>query len=118
MIALLFLLAQAAQTTEPWGIKIGAGLATLVVGTVLPLLVGLITKYEAHPGLKAVLLALFAAIGGLIVNSALDDGSSFISKQGVILAASAFLIAVGMHFGFWKPTTVARKVGQTPGALG
>jgi small-conductance mechanosensitive channel len=76
----------------------------LVSGTVLPFLVALVTARLARAGLKAIVLAALAAVAGFA-----ND-------------ITTFLIAVGMHFGLWRPTnltgvngTVQHKVPQGVG---
>lgn len=81
----------------------------IVVSTVLPLLVGLVTKTVTHPGAKAILLALLAAVLGLLTEllAAVQAGRAYDLGTGIIVALGAFLVAVGMHFGIWKPTGLA-----------
>ena len=83
----------------------------LIVSTVLPILTGLVTTRVTHSGVKAVILAGLAAITGLgteLLNS-IQAGKTYDLGTGLILALTAFLVAVAMHFGLWKPTTVAEK---------
>lgn len=97
-----------AFTIEP------ALLIQLLVSTVLPLLVGLVTKTVTHGGVKAVLLALFALATSLLVElgNAIAAGTTYDIGQGLLLAIPTFLIAVGMHYGIWKPTGTAVKAQQ------
>ncbi|MBW9118896.1 hypothetical protein JNB63_02190 [Microbacterium trichothecenolyticum] len=90
--------------TIPWPLVIG-----LLVSTGLPLLVGLVTKTVTHPGIKAVLLAALAAATGLLseLGAALTSGSTYDLGIGLLTALGAFLVAVGLHFGLYKPTGVA-----------
>lgn len=90
----------------------------LIVSTILPLLVGLVTKTVTHPGAKAVLLALLAALLGLLTEllAAVQSGRAYDLGTGIIVALTAFLVAVGMHFGIWKPTGLAetaQRVGMS-----
>lgn len=83
----------------------------LLVSTVLPILVGLVTTRVTHPGIKAVLLAALAAVTGLGAElmAAVQAGVAYDLGTGLLLALGAFLVAVAMHFGLWKPTTVSAK---------
>lgn len=97
---------------------------TLVLGLVLPMLTGLVTSRLAHAGLKAAVLALLSAIGG-ILNELYSVGgvlAGFDWSAAVANAVSVFLIGVGLHYGLLKPTGVtgANGVTQTavPGGLG
>lgn len=86
----------------------------LLVSTVLPLLVGLVTKVVTHGGVKAVLLAAFALATSLLteLGAALTAGVPYDLGQGLLLAIPTFLIAVGLHYGLWKPTGVATKAQE------
>lgn len=91
----------------------------LVVSTVLPLLVGLVTKTKTDPGVKAGLLAALALATSLLteLGAALTAGVTYDLGQGLILALPTFLIAVGLHYGLWKPLGASVKlqeVGDRP----
>lgn len=81
----------------------------LLVSTVLPLLVGLVTTKFTNGGTKAVLLAALALVTSLLVElgNALAAGVAYDLGAGLLLAIPTFLIAVGMHFGLWKPVGAA-----------
>lgn len=83
----------------------------MLVSTVLPLLVGLVTTRVTHGGIKAVLLAGFSLITSLLteLGVAVEAGVPYDLGQGLLLAVPTFLIAVGMHYGLWKPTTATTK---------
>jgi len=83
----------------------------LLVSTILPILVGLVTTRVTSGGIKAVILAALAAATGLLteLGNSIAAGVAYDLGQGLILAFGAFLIAVGLHFGLWKPTTVSAK---------
>lgn len=83
----------------------------LLVSTVLPLLVGLVTTRVTDSGLKAILLAALAATTGFLgeLGDALTSGTSYDVGTGLLYALAAFLIASGIHFGLYKPTGVSAK---------
>lgn len=87
-----------------WPLIIG-----LLVSTVLPLLVGLVTKTVTDGGIKAAILAALAAATGLLseLGNALATGTPYDLGTGLLTALAAFLVAVGLHFGLWKPTGAA-----------
>jgi hypothetical protein len=86
----------------------------LLVSTVLPLLVGLVTKITTHSGVRAVILAVLAAITGLLTEllASINAGEAYDLGTGIVVALIAFLTAVGMHFGLWKPVGAARKAQE------
>jgi len=83
----------------------------LLVSAVLPLLVGLVTTKVVNSGWKAVLLAALSAVTGLLTEllASINAGTTYDLGNGIVLAFTAFIIAVGMHYGIWKPTTVTAK---------
>lgn len=84
----------------------------LVGGVVLPLLVGLVTNRTTDPGKRAILLAVLAVAAQLIaeVIKALETGEPYNLGTGLLLGLGTFLVAVGTHYGFWKPQGVSDKV--------
>lgn len=83
----------------------------LLVSTVLPLLVGLVTTSNTKPGVKAVLLAALSAVTGFLTEfaAAVDAGVAYNLGSGLVLALGAFLVGVGLHKGLYGPTTLAAK---------
>lgn len=81
-------------------------LLTLLAGTVLPLLVGLVTTRETDPNRKALLLAALSVLIPLAseLAQALTTATPYDLGQALFAALATFLVAVGMHFGLWKPT--------------
>lgn len=92
-------------------------LLALVSGTVLPLLVGLVTKRVTHSGVKATLLAALAAVSGLTAEllASLEAGTSYDIGVGLLTALGAFLVGVGMHAGLYKPTKAAESLQNVGG---
>lgn len=72
----------------------------MVVGPLLPVVVGLITKSKAAAQLKAVLNMAVAFIAGLV--NQLVDGSAVWSKELVIATVVAYVISVSTYFGAYK----------------
>ncbi|QDP43582.1 hypothetical protein QDA09_gp45 [Microbacterium phage Tyrumbra] len=84
-----------------WPIIVG-----MIVSVVLPLLVGLATTRITKSGVRATVLALLAAVTGLLteLGNALTAGVTYNLGMGLVFALASFLVAVGMHFGIYKPT--------------
>lgn len=88
----------------------------LLSGVVLPLLVGLVTTRVTHSGIKAVILAALAFATNLLteLGAVITAGTTYDLGAALIAGLGTFLIAVGLHAGFWKPTGVsaaAQEVG-------
>ncbi|KAB1647910.1 hypothetical protein F8O04_12220 [Pseudoclavibacter endophyticus] len=78
----------------------------LIIGVVLPLVVGLVTKHSTSSGLKALLLAGLALVSSLlteILNAAQTDRPYDVG-QGLLIGLVTFVTAVGVHYGLLKPT--------------
>jgi len=96
---------------------------TLLSAVVFPLLVGLVTKRATNPGRKAVLLAALSVLISLCTElaGALEAGTAYNLGTALLTGLGAFLVAVAMHYGLWKPTGVAEKlqaVGDASGTSG
>lgn len=98
---------------------IGLNWLNIVIALVLPMLVALFTSLQASGAIKAVVLAVLAAITGL--------AQELINAGGVLTgfdwdtAASnmlwTFLLAVGLHFGLLKPLGVTGRDGGIASAV-
>lgn len=86
----------------------------LLVSTILPLLVGLVTKTITRAGVKAVLLAGLALATSLLteLGASVAAGTTYDVGRGLLLALPTFLIAVGLHYGLWKPVGAAEKAQE------
>jgi predicted membrane-bound spermidine synthase len=94
-----------------------AQVISLLVGVVLPLLTGLVTKTSTSAGFKAVLLLALSAVTAVLTDylTALNAGTAFDLGTTLLTALGTFLVGVGMHFGIWKPTGVSiglQRVGS------
>lgn len=77
----------------------------LLVGVVLPLAVGLVTKNVTSAGFKATLLMLLSAVNGILTEyiNVLANGGSYDWATALYTWGGSFVIAVAVHFGYWKP---------------
>jgi hypothetical protein len=93
---------------------------TFAIGVILPLLVGLVTRWNAAAGVRAVLLLALSAVTSLLTEllDALNTGTPFELGPMLLAAFGAFLIGVGTHFGLWAPTGAAAAVKHTGGFIG
>jgi peptidoglycan/LPS O-acetylase OafA/YrhL len=91
-------------------------LVTLIVGVLLPILVAVVTKYEASPKVKALLLLVLSAVAA-VLNSWLVAPNGFDWQQAIWGTVTTFIIGVASLFGLWMPTGVnesAKKTFSTP----
>jgi hypothetical protein len=84
----------------------------LLIGAVLPMLVGLVTTKLTHPGLKAVLLAGLTIVTSVAAELAADlqEGTPFKVTSVLLIAAGQFVWSVGLHYGLLAPTQLSEKL--------
>lgn len=89
-----------------------AQVLSLVIGTVLPLLVGYVTKASWSGGVKAVLLAFLSSVSGFAATAyeAVQAGDVFDWRSAFLTALGTFLVGVGTHFGLWKAVGASAAV--------
>jgi len=88
-------------------------LATIafLLGTLLPLVNGLVTKARASPGVKATVNLILSIIGGVLVAFQTNNGKLTVLE--VLAAAAAVYTGSGVTYNhLWKPTNVAKKVAN------
>ena len=88
---------------------------TLLSGTILPILVGLVTTRVTAPGVKGVLLASLSAVAALVGEAltAAQAGTPYDLGRGIVMALGVWCVATATHFGLWKPTGAADTVADT-----
>lgn len=97
--------------------QLDVGLLTLVGAFLIPLLTGLITKYFASSGLKAISTLTLSAAAGL-VQTAIDAGGSVVLKEWIGSAVVAWVLSLATYYGLWKPTGTAERVQRATANVG
>ncbi len=92
------------------------GWMEMLVVVLLPIMVALVTKEMASPGVKAVTLAALAGVAA--VGHAWLNNKGLLTEVVVQDAVRNFVVAVATYFGFWKPTMVTDRVQESTGHLG
>jgi len=85
----------------------------LLVSTVLPVLVGLVTTRVTHAGVKAVLLLALSTANGFVVEYAGPHDAGYSVQTAAVLALVSFAVGVLAHFGLLKPTGIAGAAQDT-----
>jgi len=75
---------------------------SLLIGPLLPLIVGTITKVSTSAGTKTLLLTILAALTGFGTEYVADP-SHFNLTAGLMTWGVTLAEAVALHFGIWKP---------------
>lgn len=84
-------------------------LLALLIGVIVPLLVGLLTKLNASPAVKSILNLGLTALGTALVTS---NQVGFSWKPFAVNFAVAWAVGIGTYYGFYKPTGVANTVSN------
>lgn len=90
--------------------NISAVAVTLIISTILPVLVGLVTKLDASSKLKGGLLLALNATQGLIVASRVSDGGANFTADALILFVAGVAVSLAAYYGFYKPNDVSAKL--------
>lgn len=96
--------------------QIDIGLLNLLVATVLPFLVALVTRKETDSSKKGALLAVLAGATAVVTQAVNHAG--IIDQQTLYLGVQNFIISIGLYTGLWKPTGVAEKVADKTDNVG
>lgn len=88
---------------------------TVILGTVIPLLTGLLTKLNASPAVKGTINLLLAAIAGVITASLVEGGAAVFSSETLILAGLAWVQSVAAYLGFWQNININAKLAPGVG---
>lgn len=91
-------------------LMIDVAVLAILAGTVLPILVGVVTKKLAAGGIKAAVLAGLSIVTGL-VNGAVNADGVF-TQEALVGAGVAWVTAVATYYGFLKPTGITEKVAD------
>jgi len=103
---------------------IEASWLSLASGVIMPMLVALVTRHDAAPAVKSILLATLSGLSGAIQALIEADGVVAAVDWNTVAAAAitTFLAAVGAHFGLLKPAGITGSSGVIasgiPGGVG
>jgi hypothetical protein len=101
----------ASDTPPPAGIEAGqdalfsldAALVAIILGAVIPLLNGLLTKANWSSGVKALLGLALATIAGVITTATTDGGDAVFSQSLLLNTFLSFVAAAATYNNVWKP---------------
>lgn len=91
-------------------LRLSALMVMTIVSTLIPVLIGIVTKYASK--WKGLATIVANAVAGLIVGAQMTDGSAIISQQALGLAALGLVESVAMYLTLWKPLGVTSSAVQ------
>lgn len=74
--------------------------ASLLLGTILPIAVALVTKKSWSGQTKAFILAALSALSGFLTEYINSD--NFVWQQALLTTVMTFIVAVATYFGLWS----------------
>lgn len=82
-------------------------ISAILIGVVLPLIIGLVTKQYTSATVKSLLLLAASALTAFITEWA--NSSNFVWQQALLTLILTFGTGVVAHLGLWRPTGVTAK---------
>jgi peptidoglycan/LPS O-acetylase OafA/YrhL len=96
-----------------WGTSVTEfQLVTFIAGVVLPIVAGVVTRYQASSRTRSLMLLALSFISG-ILNSWLVAPSGFDWSQATFNALTQFVVGVAVLYGLWKPTGVSEAAKRS-----
>lgn len=78
----------------------------LIIGLIIPIAVGLLTRYTTAAGVKVLLTMILNAIQTLIVQATVASGVAVISKETFIAWLMALVVSIATYLGVYKPVSL------------
>jgi hypothetical protein len=88
---------------------------TVLIGVVLPILVGLITKTSAPAKVKVIANMLLSAAAALITGALNEEGYALISTEMLAQAVILFVVSTASYLGIYKPLEVPERLAPDKG---
>ena len=85
---------------------VSSGTVMLIMSFVIPIIVGVFTKYNLPVILKQFITGLLSAAAGLITTSTQLDGTAVMSKPTILAALGIFVISQATYLGIYKPLSL------------
>lgn len=99
-----------AQQADSAFLNLSPFVVSTILGTVIPILTGILTKATTPAWVKTVLTLLLSAVVGLINVSLVDGGGAVISQSALVSAILAFIVAIASYVGIWRPNGVTSSL--------
>ncbi len=103
-------------------IILNAPTVSLILGAVIPLLVGLATKLSTSSAVKSILMLVLNAIQSLVVTATQNNGAAVLSKEMLTTFIVSTIISAVSYTSVYKPSNltsskVEGKLGPNKGIL-
>jgi hypothetical protein len=84
--------------------------ASVLLGTILPIVVALVRKRLSRAA-RAWALAALSAISGFLTEF-INNGDNFVWQQALLTTVVTFAVAVATYYGLWEPTGTTDRVAS------
>lgn len=92
-------------------ITVSAVGVSLILGLVLPIVAGFLTRPTAPAGVKVVTGIVVAGVAALVTNAVRDDGSAVLSWDMVVQFGLIYGPQIAAYYGIWRPIDINAKTG-------
>ena len=96
-------------------IRLSATVMQIVIGIILPLVVGGVTNFKDHPLIKGGLQIALSAVSAVIVQWTMVDGSLVFSRQTFVIWTIGLATSLVAYVNAWKPAGLTSSAIQVPG---
>lgn len=87
-------------------VQLSALTVSLIIGLLIPIVTGLVTKYSTSSGLKGLITLMLNAVQTLVVTATVADGTAIISRETFVNFCLALVISVASYAGVYRPLGV------------
>lgn len=96
-------------------VTISAVGVSIIVGTLLPIVVGLVTKSTARTEVKVAVQTLAATVAGVIVSATMADGTAIVSWETLFLAWLGWVNSMASYLGVYGKIGLNDRLAPTVG---
>lgn len=96
-------------------ITLSALSVSLLLGLLIPVVTGLLTKYSTSSGLKGLVTLVQNATQALVVSATVGDGTAVISEETFVTFCLSLAISIATYAGVYKPLNITSS--EPAGAL-
>ncbi len=94
---------------------LSGNVVTLVLGVLIPVLTGLVTKAEGSTTVKQIVAIVLSGAAALLANAVGDDGQAVVSVQTLFDAVVIWVIQIATYLGIYKPHDANAKLAPASG---
>ena len=99
-------------------ISLDATIVAIIAGTVIPILVGIITKLHASSGLKALIGLALAVVVATLNDIVIANNGTFEVKTALVYLFVTMSTSIATYYGVYKPTLGAAPLAKLTSGFG